>query len=385
MSRRKKQGGNGDATLQTLEQKVASDPHTNSFPRLPKWAYALIGTAAAAIIYVSVAAAGYFPNPLTSQQQPKPVPTAPANRNTSPTIAIDKLATIRQYQPELAEMIEQQPWFKDGIDGREKQFLDNFEKNLADPNMEYLNGVTTNNAKRVIVLYDTRLGPAKAYNFASNSVITVNPLELVVKTLTSHQSFIGIEPQWSILVVTVKKDAKRDAGAGVVNQYVVIVDMQQDESTISYSVGHEIGHAGWNPPNPKAGMPLWLSEGGAELLNYTSNGIGWLEQHVHPLLQKEYNASGLKPLAQYTLKDHTGKDAQGNDVAGRGMLFLLDYRSIAGHSAFQSTANDIYNLGMQQGDVADSDVREIMIRNAPVTAKPLVAEKFDTTVLGLTK
>ncbi|MBI2142829.1 hypothetical protein HYU20_00620, partial [Candidatus Woesearchaeota archaeon] len=58
----------------SVEDKL--DAHKEGW-HVPKWAYVPITLAAAAIIYVSGAAAGYFPNPLSvfRQEQARPAPT----------------------------------------------------------------------------------------------------------------------------------------------------------------------------------------------------------------------------------------------------------------------------------------------------------------------
>lgn len=334
-------------------------------PHLPKWAYALIGTTAAAIIYLSGAAAGYFPNPFTNTPQPKPASTAQAGR-VSPTT--DRLATIRLYQPELAGFIEQQPWFRDGTDQREQVMLYNLEQKVSSSHAGYLQDkfALDGSEKSIIVTYDNDLAD-----------LATQTLGYVKEFIPRSQAFFGIPISWSVIYVDLTRAGNKVSGAGAFGNVADVSIRERDFVDIKHVSGHDgAGHLVLDQDSK--GSPIWYHESLAEIGYNASSGDDASIKRIFEVLKSRAERNDYlnkKPLAEFTLEDHF-KQA---DHVFRGMYLLLWWREVAGHQNFQTFVKANYTIATVK-ELTNNDVRENMLKLTPEDRKSEVAAMYDSSV-----
>ncbi len=160
---------------------------------------ALTATAALflASSYFVARAAGVPLPPQTKQEQQyqKPEQTIPTVIVPTP---IDKLATIRQYQPELADLIAKQPWIKDGINKDEERFILGLEYRLSTSKISYSytsdKVIIEGKERDIAVLYQPGL-----------EKVAQDSVKYIKAMLPEIQEFFGIPVNWSLLSIELEK------------------------------------------------------------------------------------------------------------------------------------------------------------------------------------
>lgn len=314
----------------------------------------------AAIAYFSLDAAG------VSLPQRQREARQEGQISSSPKKTIDDLAVIRQYQPELAHVIEQQPWYKDGINkdkAGEKHIISLFNLNLPYPNVKYLPD------KVMLDSYERDIAMVYPKGFESTAQESAAYLK---NNLPKIQSFFGIPVSWSMLVVHLREASKSAGGSskdGIALINAAYPDLPTTER-LRHTMGHEGGHTILNQDD-KGGV-LWYNESMADLGYHVAEGN--LDNLLSNLEKKRWSD---RPLADFTLRDHrrTGEHVD------RGMELLLKYREIVGHDGFRNFANDVNRL-KQTRELNDRDIREKMLLYTPEPSKANVAAMYDVAVYG---
>lgn len=359
---------NGSAA-QSGSEKVSVYNH------VPKWVYTLITAGLAVLLYAAGAVTNTLPTPseLVRQWQPKPAPTAPAARATPTT---DRLATIKNYQPELAQIIESQPWFADGINQHEQAYINKVGFELGKPNAAYLaDKLTVNgNEKPIAVIYDAGLE-----NVAKEAV------KYLQEKVPKGQEFFGLPISWTILTIELHKVELGNSFAGGASNggIATILIKTSDFSGLEDTIGHEGGGHLIIDQDGK-GRPVWYGETSAEIGNYfSSGGEETLDKELANLDLTRGKRPRTKPLSQFSLDDHlgiNGRKATSEHIT-EGLDLLLRYRKMVGHSTYQTFVNDVDALARTR-EINNEDIREKMLLHAPEPLKTQVGTMYNAAVFG---
>ncbi len=320
----------------------------------------------------------------------KPAPAATITPTPSSIVRstpTDSLAGIRQYQPEFAELIAAQPWFRDGLNEKEKLDITRFRWIVSKSNYDYMSSeVVIDGAKRdIAVLYQPGL-----------EKVAQDTAKYLKTAMPAIQEFFGIPANWSLLVIDFKKVEGGGSayGKGVgdwasINANISTAMLSEDgtisdkvRSSLEYIIGHESGHTIVNQElssGKYGGGPIWYNESMAELAYHVGRGG---EERLKEILAtrdklREENAQkGLftKPLADITLDDYM----RGGGTT-RGIDLLLSYRRIVGHEAFKNFVYDIFKME-QNVNVTSEDISKNMLLYTPDKSKPEVAKMFNDAV-----
>lgn len=389
--------------------------------------------------------------PPTATATPRPLPTftptttptpIPTPTETPTPEWLNSLATIRQYTPELADIISQQEWFKDGITGEESWLLGKFgslatglredlmklRKNqpcLYDLLMEeqpwFSNGsiekigfdlgrkfsavqILVSNLegdlicevrrinhpsgiqKRIAFIYDKKINSSltmRGRGIYSEKTYRVEALEWIVKTLDEQYTFLGMEMEqsfWSTLVVLADYKHAGAVSSGTIGLAAAPPSLHGTPVDFLGTISHEVAHIVVGGGN--FNWPLWYEEGLATLLSNFPTA-----PEIQPTLEDMYeyfkrlHSLKSKPLDNYL--NHQEKDA--GDAYGRSMVILLDYRNLAGHAAFQSTVQESVAVKRQSQSTPKEPsaiLKEIFIKNAPDSLKEQVSKMYDAAVFG---
>lgn len=282
---------------------------------------------------------------------------------------MDPLAVVRRYQPGLADVIAQQPWFKDGVDSEEKAFLDRVEVQVSPASRGYLHDTMLLDSaeKQICITYDSGLD-AVAQEAAAD----------LKEILPRSQAFFEVPVSWSMVAVDLRKvEPSEGAGGSSKGGIAEINDSMSDFPGIKYTMGHEGGHTIIDQDTK--GSPLWYGEAMADLIYYVgSGGESELERKLMLFDQTRYlrNLREPKPLASATLQEHL----QGI-IANISEDLLLRFYRIAGQKNFAAFVNANLQISKTR-NLTNDDIKEQMLNYTPELGKSQVSTMFDTYVYG---
>lgn len=255
-----------------------------------------------------------------------PRPTQQPNQLTTyQSQALEQIAAIRQKEPGLAQLLPQTGWFSNGVDQTEAEFVGKIGKYVADGNY-VLDKITHNDGSVTNLLVLSVDGAKRTESLAKTQ-----------QYLPAISRLLRIEYKKSLLIVDIF-----EGGGGASFRNVSIAD----QTDLPHELTHMVYDFGGDENSPLAQVPVWFTEGLADLVARVIRGGDEYVERQYKVYRESIEKGLLKVEPLSLLELLPGVEGSRYSL---GFMLLVDYKILVGDENFLDALHHVHQVRIAKG------------------------------------